>query len=135
MIANDHRSASIITGAFTIAIALFSTPHAAYADSAAAASAPASGPVSDSAPVPADQPVDVTVVANGETTTAATHASDVGELLAEHKMPVTKGDFVSAPLDTPISDGMTIVYRRAVMVTIFVGGRSFGKCFRLPVTR
>jgi uncharacterized protein YabE (DUF348 family) len=122
LIVNDHRSASIFTGALTIAIALFSAPHAAYADSAAAASAPAPAPDSASAPVPADQPVDVTVVANAETTTASTHASDVGAFLAEHKMPVSKGDFVSVPLDTPICDGMKIVYRRAVMVTIFVGG-------------
>ena len=123
MIANDHRSASIIAGAFTLAITLFSTPHPASADTPAAAAAPASAPVSASAPVPTDQAVDVTVVANGETATASTHATDVNGFLTERKIIVSKGDFVSVPLDTPICDGMTIVYRRAQLVSIFVGGR------------
>jgi len=123
LIVNDHRSASIIAGALTIAIALFSTPHAAYADTSTAAAAAAPGPVAPSESIPADQTVAATIVANGETTTASTHASDVDQLLAERGIRVGAGDFVSVPLDTPICDGMTIVFRRSVLVTVFIGSR------------
>lgn len=118
MIANDHRSASISAGALGLALFLSLAPTAARADVTVGTVASSPDAASTLAP---DQTVNVTLVAGGEPQNIATGATDVAALLGGRGIVVGHGDYVSAPLDAPLSDGMKVVYRRAVLVDIFVG--------------
>ena len=123
MIVNDHRSVSIaLAGALTFALCL-AIPQPARADAAASAGAPVAAPAApDAAPdAPAGSGFNVTLVADGQPRTVITQAGTVAELLAEHRIRVAKGDFVSAPLDAGLGEGVSITYRRALLVDIFVG--------------
>jgi uncharacterized protein YabE (DUF348 family) len=73
------------------------------------------------APAPAKH---VTLVHDGLTETIDTRAGTVGDLLAERNLARSPDDAVSADPASPLSDGETVVYRAAVLVTVTVDGRS-----------
>ena len=78
------------------------------------------------APVEAVASPSVTVylhLGDGDPEVVTTHASTVGELLAASHVRIAQNDFVSAPVDTPLADGMKVEYRRAKLVDVFVGKR------------
>jgi resuscitation-promoting factor RpfB len=60
----------------------------------------------------------VTFDSNGTATEHATDATTVGAFLRERNIVTGPHDYLSPPADTPLSDGITIVYRAAVPVTI-----------------
>jgi 3D (Asp-Asp-Asp) domain-containing protein len=51
-----------------------------------------------------------------------TRAATIGDFLAERGISPTDPDRVSAPLDAPLTDGESVVYRRAVHVDIIDAG-------------
>jgi uncharacterized protein YabE (DUF348 family) len=106
LIASDHRSASILTASALALAILLARPAAARGDEPAAA-----------VPAPATS---VVVQISGETDTISTQATTVAELLTERHIRVAQDDFVSVPLDTPLADGMKIVYRPAQTLAIYV---------------
>lgn len=113
MIASDHRSASILTAtalAFAVAMA---RPVAARADEPAPAPAPTAAAAAAS----------VLLVTPQETNAIVTNDATIGALLADRHIHLAQDDFVSAPPDTPLADGMTIVYRPAQTFEIYVDGR------------
>jgi len=61
---------------------------------------------------------DVTFESNGTATEHATDAATVGAFLRERNLVAGPHDYLAPSADTPLSDGMTIVYRAAVPVTI-----------------
>jgi len=60
----------------------------------------------------------VTLVVDGETRYIKTHADSVGALLAHSEIELGDADVVAPSLDDPVTDGMTIVVRHAVPVTL-----------------
>ena len=60
----------------------------------------------------------VTFESNGTATEHATDATTVGAFLRERNIVAGPHDYLSPTADTPLSDGITIVYRAAVPVTI-----------------
>jgi 3D (Asp-Asp-Asp) domain-containing protein len=81
-----------------------------------------------SAPVEAAATPSVTVyllLGDGDPAIVSTHASTVGELLLASHVRVAQNDFVSAPADTPLVDGMKVEYRQAKLVDVFVGKRKY----------
>jgi uncharacterized protein YabE (DUF348 family) len=60
----------------------------------------------------------VTFDSNGTVTEHATDASTVGAFLSERNIVAGPHDYLTPSADTPLSDGITIVYRAAVPVTI-----------------
>ena len=73
------------------------------------------------APAPAKH---VTLVHDGLTETIDTRADTVGDLLAERNLARSPDDAVSADPASPLTDGETVVYRAAVLVTVTVDGQS-----------
>ena len=63
----------------------------------------------------------VTLVSAGRTETFATTASSIGDLLQERGIRVGRGDYVSAPLSNPVTDGSRVLYRSAETVKLVVG--------------
>jgi resuscitation-promoting factor RpfB len=65
---------------------------------------------------------DITLVVGGATSTPTTFALTVGDLLAERQLAVGSLDKLSAPVSTPVSDGMTVrldrVVQRRVATTV-----------------
>jgi 3D (Asp-Asp-Asp) domain-containing protein len=96
-----------VTSALALGLFLLQ-PSAVRAEAAAAGS---------SAPVPQA----VTLTTDGDTHSVSTSASSVSELLAERGIRIEDGDFVSAPLDMPLAEGMKVEFRHAVTIEIFVG--------------
>lgn len=60
----------------------------------------------------------VTFESNGTATEHATDATTVGAFLRERNIVAGPHDYLEPAADTPLSDGITIVYRAAVPVTI-----------------
>jgi uncharacterized protein YabE (DUF348 family) len=60
----------------------------------------------------------VTFESNGTATEHATDATTVGAFLRERNIVAGPHDYLAPSADTPLSDGITIVYRAAVPVTI-----------------
>lgn len=72
----------------------------------------------DPAPLPA---ISVNFIRDSVAATYPTRAHDVAEFMQEHGIEPAPDDYVSTPLNDPISDGMTIEYRPAVPVMLLVG--------------
>jgi uncharacterized protein YabE (DUF348 family) len=68
----------------------------------------------------------VTFESNGTITEHATDATTVGAFLRERNIVAGPHDYLTPSADTPLSDGMTIVYRAAVPVTIATAHDSIG---------
>ena len=66
----------------------------------------------------------VTVVVDGRISRVETQASDVAGLLSQASISVGAGDVVTPIGDAAVSDGMTVVVRHAVPVTLRLGGDS-----------
>jgi len=64
----------------------------------------------------------VTVVVDGRERYVNTKASDVSALLAEEGVSFADGDVVSPEMTTGVRDGMTVVVRHAVPLTLRLGG-------------
>jgi uncharacterized protein YabE (DUF348 family) len=63
----------------------------------------------------------VTVVVDGEALYMKTQARDVSALLAQAEIDVDAGDVVSPSATTQLADGMTVVVRHSVPVTLSLG--------------
>ena len=61
------------------------------------------------------------LVDDGRETSTTTSAATVGAFLHERRVAVRRGDFVSAPLGAPLIEGMQIVRRGGVPVTLVIG--------------
>jgi uncharacterized protein YabE (DUF348 family) len=94
---------SVLSAGFAFA-GFFTHPSAALASSAPAQSAAMHHAV--------------TFESNGTITEHATDATTVGAFLRERNVIAGPHDYLAPSADTPLSDGMTIVYRGAVAVTI-----------------
>lgn len=66
----------------------------------------------------------VTVVIDGRTTRIATQSVRVQDVLREQGVPVGADDVVAPLPDSHVSDGMTVVVRHAVPVTVQLSGQS-----------
>jgi len=71
--------------------------------------------------VPAGSGLSVFLSENGTLLKVSTQTQTVGDLLLEHDIHVGPNDYLSSPLDTPLSNGMKVLYRRAVVVHLRVG--------------
>ena len=60
---------------------------------------------------------------NGTTSYVTSNSTTVGDFLRERNVVVGPNDYVDPSVDTPLSDGLAIAYRRAVPVTIEIGKR------------
>lgn len=65
----------------------------------------------------------VTVVCDGKTKTITTSAKTVGTLLEENGIYIGEKDIIRPNIDTKVKDGMIILIKRAVPVTIKVDGK------------
>jgi 3D (Asp-Asp-Asp) domain-containing protein len=63
----------------------------------------------------------VTIVADGAESTFYTQARTVADLLAERGLAPAPGDYVSAALTDPVTDGSRVVIRTAIPVRLAVG--------------
>jgi uncharacterized protein YabE (DUF348 family) len=124
LIVNDQTSASLITASALALTFFFTSPSAANAAvtatppipvTAAAAAAAADGTATTS------ESISVIFSYEGRETSVPTSAHTVAAFLAERDVRVAPEDFVSAPLETPLVDGMPIAYRPAIDVTLTVG--------------
>jgi len=137
LIVHDHRSAPIAAWAFALGISLVA-PSMARASSTVAAPAPdpvpsaatlvSSPALPATAPAPGDETipvvdVDVELTCEGQPIVVSTKGESVGAFLADHNIRVTQDDFVSAPLDSPLVEGMHLSFRSSKVVTIVVGNR------------
>lgn len=101
-----------------LALALTSVASPALADSPSTVTT-----VGPAAVAPAPAPlVLVTLDTDGIQQTAPTQAVTVRELLSERGLTIGRADYVSASPDDRLVDGTIVVYRRAVPVTLAVGG-------------
>lgn len=66
---------------------------------------------------------EIHLVINDQTFTARTHQTTVGALLDELTIPITPEDIVMSSLDAPLTDGGSILIRKALPVTLRVDGR------------
>lgn len=66
----------------------------------------------------------VTVVVDGESRYMKTQAEDVAGLLSQAEITCAEGDVVSPAPDAPLSDGMSVVVRHAIPVTLEFSGES-----------
>jgi 3D (Asp-Asp-Asp) domain-containing protein len=73
------------------------------------------------APAPAKH---VTFVHDGLTETIDTSAETVGDLIAERNLARSPDDALSADPASPLTDGETVTYRAAVLVTVTIDGQS-----------
>jgi len=64
------------------------------------------------------------VVVDGTTYDFRTDAVDVSALLTEAGISVTKGDFIDPSLDTPLEDGITVIVRHTIPVTLVLGDKT-----------
>jgi 3D (Asp-Asp-Asp) domain-containing protein len=113
LIANDHRSASILTTGFLAFSLSLAASAVAQADPGDAAAAPLVLPAAPSA--------SVSYESDGHSITITTQASNVGDFLTERQVRVSQGDFVSAPVEAPVVDGMKIEYRPARVFAVYIG--------------
>jgi 3D (Asp-Asp-Asp) domain-containing protein/uncharacterized protein YabE (DUF348 family) len=81
------------------------------------------------APAPAKH---ITFVHDGLTETIDTSAETAGDLLAERNLVRSPDDALSVDAAGPITDGETVVYRAAVLVTVTIDGQS--RILRTPAT-
>jgi 3D (Asp-Asp-Asp) domain-containing protein len=119
LIGNDHRQATFVaTSVLGLSLVLMSATSASAttrnnglfssASHAAATPAPARG-------------VTVTIVQDGDGASFVTRAKTVADFLAERQVIPGASDYVSPALDTPLSEGMQIEYRKAVPVSLMFG--------------
>lgn len=73
------------------------------------------------APVPAKH---VTLVHDGLTESIETRAATADDLLAERNLALSPDDALSVDAASPLTDGETVVYRAAVLVTVTIDGQS-----------
>ncbi len=127
MIVNDQTTATLVA-ASALALGLF----ASSAGAASAADSPLAPPAASAAAAaaPADDssaptlPISVTFAYDGRQSAVTTQARTVEAFLSEHDLHVLPGDYVSQPLQTPLVDGMQLVYRPAVDIPIHVGTKT-----------
>jgi 3D (Asp-Asp-Asp) domain-containing protein len=119
LIGNDHRPATFVaTSVLGLSLVLMSATSASattrnnglFSSTAHAAATPA----------PA-RGVTVTIVQDGEGASFVTRAKTVADFLAERQVIPGASDYVSPSLDTPLSEGMQIEYRKAVPVSLMFG--------------
>jgi len=123
LIVHDHRSTSIAAAsALALGMLLFSHAAARADDGAIAATTPAAA-VTSPAPEAAPENVDVTLYRDGRPIIVSTKSSTVGDFLESRGIRIAQGDFVSAPLDSELTDGMKLTYRSLKTVTILDGHR------------
>ena len=119
MIGSDHRPATFVaTSVLGLSLVLMSATSASATTRnnglfstpahAAATAAPAHG-------------VTVTIVQDGEGASFVTRAKTVADFLAERDVIPGASDYVSPSLDTPLTEGMQIEYRKAVPVSLMFG--------------
>jgi resuscitation-promoting factor RpfB len=119
LIGSDHRLATIVaTSVLGLSLMLGSA-------SAASATTHGNGLFSSTshaaaAPAPV-RGVTVTIVQDGEGASFVTRAKTVSDFLAERDVIPGAADYVAPALDTPLSDGMQIEYRKAVPVSLVLG--------------
>jgi 3D (Asp-Asp-Asp) domain-containing protein len=123
LIVHDHRSTSIAAAStFALGLLLFSHTAARADDSALTAPAPATA-VSSPAPDAAPENVDVTLSCDGRPIIVSTKSQTVGEFLESRGVHPADGDFVSAPLDSELTEGMKLSYRSLKTIVILDGER------------
>lgn len=66
----------------------------------------------------------VSVIADGNTYNIITYKENVQETLEKARIELSGKDKISPSLDSPVADGMKIVIKRAVPVTVAVDGRT-----------
>jgi len=66
----------------------------------------------------------VTLNVDGQVQHLRTHQTTVGDFLAEIALPLHREDRVQPPWEAPLVDGMTVVVRRARLVTLEVDGQA-----------
>ncbi|MEG2542910.1 MAG: G5 domain-containing protein [Christensenellaceae bacterium] len=66
----------------------------------------------------------ITINDSGRILVAPTTARTVGDFLTDNKIEIGKDDILEAQLDDPISDGMELIIRRAMPLTIKTGNES-----------
>ncbi len=71
----------------------------------------------------------VTVVVDGDSLFLKTQADDVAGLLSQADIDVDEGDLVTPAMSAELTDGMSVVVRHAVPVTLVLGGEKL----ELPV--
>ncbi len=119
MIVNDRRIPSLVAvGIFSLALFGFAGPVRA-ADSDAVTPALSEAQASPAAPMSF-----VTIVREGVDYTYSTHVRSVGAFLAERDVRIGTADAIVPGPGEPIVDGMKIVYREAVPVTLTVNRRT-----------
>ncbi|MGB9809494.1 MAG: ubiquitin-like domain-containing protein, partial [Caldanaerobacter sp.] len=65
----------------------------------------------------------ITLQDENRKTVVTTFASTVGDLLKEKGIELRQEDVVMPSLDTPLKNGMTVTIKRAVPVTLNIGGK------------
>ena len=65
----------------------------------------------------------VTVVVDGRATRVNTQADDVAGVLRQAHITLTKGDVLTPREDAEVTDGMTVVVRHAIPVTVRIGDK------------
>jgi 3D (Asp-Asp-Asp) domain-containing protein len=69
----------------------------------------------------ANADVEVELNCEGRSVLVATKPETVGTFLLEQRIHVAEDDFVSAPLDAQVTDGMLLSYRKSKTITLLVG--------------
>jgi len=124
LIVNDQTTATLVA-ASALALGLFASPAAPASAAETSAAPPAS--TAAAAPESADDssastlPITVSFAYDGRQAPVTTRARTVEAFLSERDLHALPGDYLSQPLETPLADGMQLVYRPAVDVSIHVG--------------
>ena len=125
MVENDRRRFVTASALSLAVLATLAYPQPSKAQDllglagpAHSAPAPAANAAAASAPG-----LNATLVLERSTASYETHAKTVAAFLAEHGIVPSDVDYVSAPLDAPLSAGQQIRYRAAQPVEILVGAK------------
>jgi len=113
LIGNDQRASTFVA----ISVLAFSI----FALAGSASATPQGSSVAlppSAAALPAST---VLLVQNGIASSVVTTAPDVASLLAQRDIQLAPDDYLSIAPNSPIGDGMTIVYRAAVPLTLQIG--------------
>ena len=119
MIGSDHRPATFVaTSVLGLSLVLVS---ATSASATTRNNGLFSSPAHAAAPAAPARGVTVTIVQDGEGASFVTRAKTVADFLSERNVIPGASDYVSPSLDTPLSEGMQIEYRKAVPVSLMFG--------------
>jgi len=70
-------------------------------------------------------PVVVAFIHDAQTTLYETRARNVGDFLSERNLQIAPDDYLSAPLDATLVDGMRVEYRSAFAYSLEIDGKRF----------